>query len=45
MFPAPWPTHILIGWGLAAACGLTLFTVWSLRYYSRQHAGTKAKAA
>ncbi|KAL6785346.1 hypothetical protein ACKKBG_A03465 [Auxenochlorella protothecoides x Auxenochlorella symbiontica] len=45
MFPAPWPTHILIGWGLAAACGLTLFTVWSLRYYSRQRAGTKAKAA
>ena len=33
LFPHPWPTRVLLGWGLFLGLFAVVMTVWSVRYY------------
>ena len=44
MFPNPWPSRVLLAWGIVFAFFAVTMTVWSIRYYVFK-SGNKRKTA
>lgn len=44
LFPAPWPTHVVVFWGVVGAVFAVWMLVWSIQFYVLGRPSTKARS-